>query len=85
MTPYQVIWEPDAEQMLADIWLDSADPNSITTALAEADRFLSHDPFQLPQHLSEGLYRIDVPPLVLTFTIEEHARIAKVTWVWHSI
>ena len=44
MTPYQVLWEPDAELMLADLWMDSADRNSITIAQAEADRLLSRDP-----------------------------------------
>ena len=81
MTPYQVIWEPDAEYMLADIWLGSADRNSITTAQAEADRLLSRDPFQFAKHLSEGLYRLEVSCLVLNFTIDFNAPIVQVTWV----
>ena len=81
MTPYQVLWEPDAERMLADLWLDSADRNSITTAQAEIDRLLSRDPFQQGRLLSEGLYRIQAGSLLVNFTVAVDARIVNVTWV----
>ena len=81
MTPYQVIGGADAESMLADLWIESSDPNSVTIGQAEADRLLSRDPFQYGKHVSEGLYRIRVGSLLINFTLAVDARIVNVTWV----
>ena len=82
MTQYQVEWEVDAEEELARIWLLSGRDPTITTAQAEADRLLSHDPSHYGKHMSEGLFRLQVTPLILTFSIDEDARIVEVSWVW---
>jgi hypothetical protein len=81
MTPYRVIWEADAESLLADLWLDSVDRNSITSMQAQVDRLLARDLFQHGRLLSEGLYRIHVGCLLVNFTVEVDARIVNVTWV----
>jgi hypothetical protein len=36
------------------------------------------------RHLSEGLYSVDVPPLVLTCTIDTGKRLVEVTWIRSS-
>ena len=84
MTPYRVIWEPDAESMLADLWLDAADRNSVTSAQADVDRLLARDPYFHGQLLSEGLYRLRVGGLIVNFTIAVDARLVQVTWVRSS-
>jgi hypothetical protein len=81
MTPFRVEWDPAAEDELARLWLRSSDPSSITRAQAQADQLLSRDPVKYGRHLSEGLYGLDVPPLVLTFTIDQTNRQVEVTWV----
>ena len=81
MTPYLMVWEPVAESMLADVWMDSANPNSVTVDQAESDRLLSLDPFQHGRLLSEGLYRIQVGSLLINFEVAVDARIVIVTWV----
>ena len=81
MTPYEVTWEPDAGHMLADLWMDSSDRNSMTANQAEVDRLLARDPFQHGRHVAEGLYGIRVGSLFVNFTVEVDARIVNVTWV----
>jgi len=68
MNPFGIEWEPAAEDELARLWLGSSDPQAITIALAQAEQLLARDPIQHGRHLSEGLYAIDAPPLVLTYT-----------------
>jgi hypothetical protein len=85
MNPFRVEWEAPVEDELARIWLRSSDPQAVTTAQAEADLLLSRDPLKYGRHLSEGLYCIDVPPLVLTYTIDPVYHLVEVTWVRSSI
>ena len=81
MNWFRVEWEPAAEDELARIWLRAADPQPVTKAQAEADRILARDPTKYGRHHSEGLYRIDVPPLILTYSIDLANRLVEVTWV----
>lgn len=81
MNRYRVEWEPAAEDELARIWLRSSDPQAVTLAQAQADQLRARDPIAHGRHLSEGLYRLDMPPLVLTFTINAADRLVEVTWV----
>jgi hypothetical protein len=84
MNPFRVEWEPAAEDELARIWLRASAPPAVTIAQAQADQLLSRDPIKYGRHLSEGLYSIDVPPLVLTYTIDLANRLVEVTWVRSS-
>jgi hypothetical protein len=48
-------------------------------AQARADRLLSRDPVANGRHLSEGLYRLDVPPLVLHYAVDLLGQSVEVT------
>lgn len=41
---YSIIWSDDAEQQLADTWMNAADPNAVTAAANRIDYLLSRDP-----------------------------------------
>ena len=81
MNSFRVDWEPAAEDELARIWLRSNDRQAVTTAQAQADRLLGFDPLNHGRHLSEGLYCIDVPPLVVTYSVDTANRQVEVSWV----
>ena len=81
MSRFRVEWEPAAENELARVWLRSSDPSAVTAASARADQLLSNDPIHHGRYLSEDLYAVDVPPLVLTFTVDLGQRLVVVTWV----
>lgn len=81
MDQFRVEWEPAAEDELARIWLDATDPPAITKAQAQADQLLARDPVKYGRHLSEGLYSIQIPPLVLTYAIDLMDRTVEVAWI----
>jgi hypothetical protein len=78
---YTVEWEADAEVELARLWLLAPDPAAITRAQAEIDRLLSRNPDGHGRHLSEDIWRMHVPPLAVTYTIDTAARRVQVNGV----
>jgi mRNA-degrading endonuclease RelE of RelBE toxin-antitoxin system len=83
VNPYDIQLEPEAEDQLAAIWTAAGGRrDAITRAQDTADRRLAADPFRYGRHLSEGLYRLDVPPLVIYYTVLTDARVVKVTEVY---
>ena len=80
---YTVDWDPAAEDELARIWLAAPDRSAVAAAQQRADQLLSRDPAANGQHLLEGLYRIDVPPLTLNYVVDQARQHVDVTWVRH--
>jgi hypothetical protein len=78
---FTVEWLPLAQDELARIWIYASDRNAVTTAQARADRLLQTDPVGNGQHISEGYYRIHVPPLIISYTIDEDQNQVEVAWV----
>lgn len=84
MTPYLVEWLTTAEDELGQIWLKQvAARKAIAAAEAQIAHLLGRDPLSNGQHRSEGLYRIDVPPLSCSYTVDARRRRVEVTWVWY--
>jgi mRNA-degrading endonuclease RelE of RelBE toxin-antitoxin system len=78
---FTVDWEKGAENDLMDLWLAAPDQRAITTASAAIDQLLSTDPYAFGQHLSEGLWRLRVPPLVVHYSIDPNQQHVEVTAV----
>ncbi len=84
MSNFTVDWEPAAEIDLARLWLNAPDPLAVTRAQAEIDRLLERDPVGNGRHLSEGLYRLHVPPLAVTYTIDTEQKLVKVVQAYYA-
>jgi hypothetical protein len=69
MTPYTVEWPNDVLSDLTTIWLQAPDRRAVTNAQATIDQMLGADPLGNATHLSEGLYKLQVIPLSVTFVI----------------
>jgi hypothetical protein len=82
MTIFSVEWPPEVLSDLADIWLNAPNRQAVTDAEAEIDRLLCRDPHTKGLHLSEGLYRLDVAPLVVTYTVDLTQHHVEVTSVY---
>jgi len=78
VTNYHVRWEQETEAQLTRIWLTSHPRAAVTKAQADADRLLAQDPYRHSRFVSEGLYRLDIPPLAIDFTIDDAARTVTV-------
>ncbi|HEV3204258.1 MAG TPA: type II toxin-antitoxin system RelE/ParE family toxin [Gemmataceae bacterium] len=82
MTEFTVEWSPDAEEQLAEIWLNAGDDRqNVTVAQSQIDKELSNNPISKGRDLSEGLRLISVPPLKAFFEIFMHNRLVRVTAV----
>lgn len=78
---YRVIWPRAARNDLADIWLNSADRNDVTTGSAEIDRLLEDDPLHVGQPMQSSVRRrLTIPPLGVLFeVIEDDKRVIVLT------
>jgi hypothetical protein len=81
MSRYAVDYVAEAENELARLWVDSSDPQAVADASNLIDDLLAQDPHNHGRHLSEGLYRIEIQPLVVTYSIDEALHRVEVNWV----
>jgi hypothetical protein len=83
MSPFDVQWDRPAENELARLWTRRvADRPAITAAAAKIDRLLAQDPINNGRALSEGLYRLSIPPLKVFCSVDQKARKVKVSNVY---
>jgi hypothetical protein len=81
MTRFTVIWDTQAEDELAEIWIQSGVRKSVTDAADEINVMLRFDPQSKGRNLAEGLRALDVGPLQAIFTVSLPDRIAQVVLV----
>jgi hypothetical protein len=60
---YTVVYLPEAEDALADLWLNAPDPRAVSTASNAIDRLLRYRPLDLGEPFGEGYRRLIVEPL----------------------
>jgi mRNA-degrading endonuclease RelE of RelBE toxin-antitoxin system len=78
---YTVLWSPEAEDLLAEIWLGATDRTAITSAQPLIDAELANDPETKGTEVSEGLRRLKVEQLMVLFEVQAGNRLVKVTAV----
>jgi hypothetical protein len=82
MSGYTVYLTPEAENNLAEIWLDAADRPAVTEAEAAIHGFLCSDPVGKGIPVAEGLYKIACAPLVAFYSVNEQHWRVEVTKIW---
>ena len=78
---FTVLWSSDAEQRLAQLWIDAADREAITSAAHEIDSRLKNDAVHLGEARSEGQGFVAVPPLAVYFRVSMEDRTVRVLTV----
>jgi hypothetical protein len=81
MNRFTVEYIPEAENELARLWLSSDDPQAFAAASNQIDDLLARDPVRNGRLLSEGLYRLEVPPLIVTYSIDDARQYVEVNSV----
>lgn len=76
---WTVKWDPPIYIKLTHLWILAPDPPAVREGRDAVDRVLGTDPHAAGEHLSEGLWRAEVPPLVVYYEIDAHARLVKIT------
>jgi plasmid stabilization system protein ParE len=79
---YTVHWTPAAERDLADVWLNAADRNAVTSASHVIDLLLAQDPDQQGEVCFDTVRTLVVSPLGVDFEVIEDDRIVYVLTVW---
>ena len=80
---YTVSWRPEAEQLLADIWLNAGDPNAVTDAANALDKALADDPTDLGESRPVGQRVAYSMPLGIRFVVHKAQRHVRVVGVWY--
>lgn len=80
MTRFTVTYSRAALDDLSQLWLEDSQKSQISQAANSIDKLLATDPPQKAIPVDEGLYRLEVDPLLVYFSISEDDR--KVT-IWY--
>lgn len=75
---YTVVWQPTAQNQLADIWVNATDQAAVTRASAQVDALLGRSPDQVGEARSANRRVLFEPPLVVTFEIIEDDKQVRV-------
>ncbi|MSQ96624.1 MAG: hypothetical protein EXR98_19020 [Gemmataceae bacterium] len=67
---WTVLWKPDAESDLAELWVNAADKADLTAATNRIDVLLRKDPLQTGEFRADDDRVHFEPPLVVLFTID---------------
>ena len=78
MTRYTVVWHDDAQDQLAELWMNASDRRLVTLAANAIDRHLANDAETKGIGVEGGLRQAIVPPLRLLFSVSEADRIVKI-------
>lgn len=74
-----VSWKRSIRHELHLLWATASNSASVRTAAETIEHFLAVDPAGSGKHLSEGLWRIVVFPLVIHYTIDTDLRLVEIT------
>jgi hypothetical protein len=81
MTRYTVVWESNAQDVLARVWMISPDRPAVTAAAQFIGVELSQDAASQGIVIAEGLRALLAPPLRALFAVNEGDRIVEVVLV----
>jgi hypothetical protein len=78
---WTVLWKPDAESDLTNLWLTASDKADVTAAANRIDARLRKDPLHTGEPRADDRVYFD-PPLGVLFTVDEMDRKVMIERVW---
>jgi len=81
MIRYTVVWHDDAQNLLAEVWLNSSDRAAVTAAAHVVDSHLASDSESKGIPVEGDLRELIVPPLRVWFSVREPDRLVKIVHV----
>lgn len=79
---YTVLWLPDVERELTEIWLASADRDEISDATSRIESLLRLRPIKEGESRDMNQRILFVAPLAVTYEVREADRLVQVTSIW---
>jgi hypothetical protein len=74
-----VAWEPEVWNELHQLWAIGPDSAAVRSAAEAIEKSLTTDPIGSGRHLSEGLWRIVVVPLVVHYIVDSTTHHVEIT------
>jgi hypothetical protein len=81
MIRYTVVWHDDAQDQLADRWINAPDRQAVTAATNSIDKHLEWDAPLKGAAVEGDLRELIVPPLRVLVAVSEPDRLAKIVHV----
>lgn len=81
MTRFTVVWHADAQDQLANCWMDAADRNAITHAADAVNAILAWDATTKGIVVEGDLKELIMPPLQFLFGVSEPDRLVRIVHV----
>jgi len=79
---YTVVWKPEAERKLTELWLAAANRSAVTKAADRIDRELRYDAHIKGESREEPTRVLLIPPLGVFFRVDAPDRKVSVLTVW---
>jgi hypothetical protein len=79
---YTVLWQPDAEEELAEVWIGASDRTAATRAAHAIDVRLGESAHGRGESRAAGRRILLVAPLGVLFRVEPDDCVARVLTVW---
>jgi plasmid stabilization system protein ParE len=79
---YTVVCKPDAEALLADIWMRAPDRAAVSRAAHAIEQLLGRAPHDQGESREEGFRVCFEPPLGVTYYVSEDDRRVEIIRIW---
>ncbi len=66
---FTMVWSQTAQKRLAELWLESVEQASFTSAANRIERLLADDPTRFADVLGPRSFAVEVAPLVVAFSV----------------
>lgn len=81
---YTVVWKPEAERRLAELWMEAKEPERFADAANLIERELSVSPANVGEQRIGSIRVVIVPPVGLFFRVNSEDRQVLVLTVWST-
>jgi hypothetical protein len=68
---FAIVSTPEADQELARYWITAKDRNAVTESQNRIEKLLAREPRRSGHEVSEGLWKIEIPPLIAYYEIDD--------------
>jgi hypothetical protein len=82
MSPYAVELTLEAEDSLAEVWLEADDRQAVTEAETAIYDLLRSDPIGNGTPVAQGLFKIAYAPLVAFYSVDHVRNLVEVSRFW---
>ena len=81
---YTVIWKPQAERTLLELWLESAHRGALTRAAEEIESLVRQRPDSVGESRELGRRWLFVDPLGVDYSVSVNDRVVEIINVWKA-